>query len=661
MEYEDDDYDQYQQYEDEIYRDASEESQSGSDVDSELEDNMLAHIHYSTNVYKKVNNNAAKPVEPTVIQAPIDEKSGTNSLAAPPTPAEDYFKSVNEGNELDSEGEESIIKASSYSKTSDASTKNENKEGIQLKNGDINDPDDDSRYNVEKKIHTRKSKWNQSTSVDGEDEDSSDDDSKVVTRQDHNTTTDVLSEETELNQHVIDFGATEDNSDEDKYDVEAKLGHLEDEDFKGRTRYYLEKRERDFLCFKCGKPGHIGRECTVMLCYVCGAVDSHYTRNCPVSQCFNCKQTGHILETCPFPRGSYQNCQTCYSKDHITDDCPTIWREYVLTSKEPLQRKLHLYCYNCAEKGHFGDECDRSRPFYSKSSGSAFSSRPCARYIYPGSKSIVSTLVLPPIHNSSTTSHQNSSSRNAQNSSSRRQSPSRNYSSSRRRSSHSRSPPPKRDNSKVDRAGSRDYRDHYDDYATRSGSKPSKSVQKRQRTYRDRDQADQLESRSGQDHDRNDNERLNSYAEHNDKKDDSIPKQEFKVRSRRDRVRLSRQQLAMTPTTATGSSVDNILGSAAQQKSGTSTNNPIVIKDTSDTPSTRSNSGNKGKLHHSLPDIPKFQSRRAANGSSNKQSFAERNAFPRGGDDGTHPGDGMIGLPTRPSGPMYTGGYSKRQ
>jgi hypothetical protein len=108
--------------------------------------------------------------------------------------------------------------------------------------------------------------------------------------------------------------------------------------------------------------------------------------------------------------------------------------------------------------------------------------------------------------------------------------------------------------------------------------------------------------------------------------------------------------------------------------SGTS-DDPLVIPDSSPSPSVHSDRGYK--LHSSLPDNP---NRRAHNnggssrsgqdrtqGAAARQSLAELNAFPRGGghegrnNGSASSGNALIGVPPKPSGPMYTGGYSRRR
>ncbi|KAF9207341.1 hypothetical protein BGZ49_000645 [Haplosporangium sp. Z 27] len=239
MEYEDDEYDQYQQYEDELYKDASEESESDGEVDSDLEDNMLAHIHYSTNVYKNVGPGTSKSSEDQTGNKSISNNGATDShLAASPTAAEDYFKSVNQGNELDSETEEGIIKSSSRANKTAAATINVGKKSND-KDVDLDKEIEESRYSAEKK-DTRKNKWSQQAIVEGihsSNENSGEEESEESDGDEQSTSGDdpkIQEYESQLDQHVIDLGAsrndTQDNTND--YDLDVELGHLEDEDFK---------------------------------------------------------------------------------------------------------------------------------------------------------------------------------------------------------------------------------------------------------------------------------------------------------------------------------------------------------------------------------------------------------------------------------------------
>ncbi|KAG0022247.1 hypothetical protein BGZ80_000693 [Entomortierella chlamydospora] len=263
MEYEDDEYDQYQQYEDELYKDASEESESNDEVDSELEDNMLARIHYSTNVYKRVGSNASKSSEGQTANGSANNTNLTdNHLAAPPTAAEDYFNAVNQEYEQDSDNDDGNVNASTHVNNQDVTNfTTTDMNGNNQKNIDPDEEHGESRYSVEKK-GASKNDWNQhaiaagnspnkETNGDenGSDESDTSDEEGAISGEEAADRVSFAEEEIELDQHVIDLGASLDDTQEEAndYDLNAELGHLDDEGFKGHTRYYLESKPKSEL------------------------------------------------------------------------------------------------------------------------------------------------------------------------------------------------------------------------------------------------------------------------------------------------------------------------------------------------------------------------------------------------------------------------------
>ncbi|KAI9230620.1 MAG: hypothetical protein DHS80DRAFT_28689 [Piptocephalis tieghemiana] len=79
-------------------------------------------------------------------------------------------------------------------------------------------------------------------------------------------------------------------SEEKDAELEDRLESLEFEEAKGKSRYFIEK-----TCDRCGKPGHISRECTVIKCRICGEL-GHTMRRCRYnpSVCNRCGKRGHI-------------------------------------------------------------------------------------------------------------------------------------------------------------------------------------------------------------------------------------------------------------------------------------------------------------------------------------------------------------------------------
>ncbi|CAO3564806.1 unnamed protein product [Mortierella alpina] len=684
MDYEDEDYDQYQQYEDEIYKDSSERSEEGSDAgDSEFEDTMLSHIHYSTNVYKKIETTAKVPEQNATAESSAQKTvdgSRTDHLAEPSSAVDDYFKAVNQGTEPDSENDEGKSKA---------------KSSIQNAPIIVIDDDEDSKYSVEKKKDV--DAWDAkaaSKAVDVQDDSGSDSDSEGLSASDAESRSDAErgrhdSEGDEvdnddaqgLDEHFLDFGRLDAGDEPNEFDLEAELGHLDDQKFLGRGRYYLEARANPTgrACFNCGQTGHISRDCTVTVCHICGAVGEHSYRECPAMKCLNCLKTGHTADACPMPRGHGKSvvCWKCYGSDHPTEDCPSIWRDYVTTTSKPRQSVIP-YCYNCATSQHFGDDCRRQRPNYARA-GSAFhwrrefDSSSSGRHQRHHDRDTDVDHYGDDVGGSSSSRHRH---RDDDSSSSRHHSSrhrERSRDGGRTRSTHE---DDRHRHDSRSNGSKRDKRDHDDHRDSRDSRKSRRS-----RDSRDgREDRDHRESR-----DSGHNRGSHSGSHHHSGSSRAID--------------------PMAPTMASGGTMS----------SGGNMGDPIVIgsprDDTRDSSSSRSHGHTR--LHHALPSRPtnsssssSFQSRQRNpsypnNGSSNgaaaqvpgngnlngRISFADQNAFPRGGAGGSggagagagagnaagsgsgHSRPALIGVssstggqaPRLPPTPMYTGGYSRRR
>lgn len=93
------------------------------------------------------------------------------------------------------------------------------------------------------------------------------------------------------------------------------------------------KPERTDNCFKCGRPGHIGKDCRERedLCYNCGK-GGHKLRDCPKGNrgrsrtpprstlCFRCGGHGHLGRNCPHDEDV---CFACGKEGHRSTSCPT--------------------------------------------------------------------------------------------------------------------------------------------------------------------------------------------------------------------------------------------------------------------------------------------------------------------------------------------------
>ncbi|KAJ2557490.1 hypothetical protein EV175_001317 [Coemansia sp. RSA 1933] len=141
--------------------------------------------------------------------------------------------------------------------------------------------------------------------------------------------------------------------------------YLDEAEIQGRNRYFME--EKEIICRRCQKPGHVAKDCTTITCMVCGN-EGHLSKDCKLtgSVCHRCNMRGHIAADCPqHSRGGYRDrgrppagCERCQIRTHHTDECPTIWRRYVYAGHRPLKyNDVRPWCYNCAQSGHFGDDC----------------------------------------------------------------------------------------------------------------------------------------------------------------------------------------------------------------------------------------------------------------------------------------------------------------
>ena len=76
-------------------------------------------------------------------------------------------------------------------------------------------------------------------------------------------------------------------------------------------------------CFRCGKPGHIAKNCLEPeqrgKCMYC--LGDHHHHDCTDRACFRCNQLGHISQEC---RASGVECRKCNKKGHVERNCGAI-------------------------------------------------------------------------------------------------------------------------------------------------------------------------------------------------------------------------------------------------------------------------------------------------------------------------------------------------
>ncbi|XP_033869680.3 zinc finger CCHC domain-containing protein 7 [Acipenser ruthenus] len=154
-------------------------------------------------------------------------------------------------------------------------------------------------------------------------------------------------------------------------DIEAQISNTARR-IKLRSRYYTP--DKNVTCRNCNKHGHLSKNCPTPkkapVCSMC-AVRGHMQRSCPDRYCTNCYMPGHCYNKCIERAYWHKQCHRCGMTGHYADACPEIWRQYHLTTRSgPLimpdaksEKKTRVYCHNCSRKGHHGYECSQRRMF----------------------------------------------------------------------------------------------------------------------------------------------------------------------------------------------------------------------------------------------------------------------------------------------------------
>ncbi|KZO98162.1 hypothetical protein CALVIDRAFT_478985, partial [Calocera viscosa TUFC12733] len=178
------------------------------------------------------------------------------------------------------------------------------------------------------------------------------------------------------------------SSGEEEEEVEGPtlvdFGALKGAGAKGSRYYEIAERNADseyYVCEYCKETGHIANDCPHQVCFSCGAIDQHGTRECHAGTiCFNCSKRGHTLRECtePLKKGPRKTrCEKCGIATHRTLNCPSIWRVYTYytpqekraVDAEARKSKANIleggtmerggppYCSRCAGSGHWADDC----------------------------------------------------------------------------------------------------------------------------------------------------------------------------------------------------------------------------------------------------------------------------------------------------------------
>ena len=136
-------------------------------------------------------------------------------------------------------------------------------------------------------------------------------------------------------------------------------------------------------CFRCGKIGHMVDSCPNEAipkpCALCAQV-GHDSYSCPLSKiCFNCGVPGHINRECKERRGMPRRivCGHCFITGHHRWECRERYQDipsyratclvcgarghFMCSPMRWFFGLNGLSCFNCGQAGHHGSRCERPR------------------------------------------------------------------------------------------------------------------------------------------------------------------------------------------------------------------------------------------------------------------------------------------------------------
>ena len=138
-------------------------------------------------------------------------------------------------------------------------------------------------------------------------------------------------------------------------------------------RYY----ETPIQCFNCKEFGHMSNTCrnlnTRYRCVYCGDV-GHSTYQCPETVCTTCAELGHHSESCPNDPLTVEQCEVCRGVGHAAGECLARTEAISTEDAKSLRclscgQRSHCNCYvlesysrlvfcaKCGTRGHSGETC----------------------------------------------------------------------------------------------------------------------------------------------------------------------------------------------------------------------------------------------------------------------------------------------------------------
>ncbi|MBN3288375.1 ZCHC7 protein, partial [Polyodon spathula] len=351
-------YEALEEYEDELYREAEDSSESGPDSEAEFQ--LYSQVHYSMKLDEPGSDDREKETNRPSAATLLEKRNDIIVISdSEPILISDAAEVVIVSDETDQDSVCNIKgKQGPISKTA----KRRLRDAITMSTG-LN--------SFRESVIVEKSRKYQ----DGETSDSDDSDCveswMILGRDNQDGDNTILLNLDESSTSENEAGAADNKWTISQQDTEAQISN-QARRIRLRSRYYT--TDRNVTCRNCNKHGHLSKNCPTPkkapVCSMC-AVRGHLQHSCPDRYCTNCYMPGHCYNKCIERAYWHKQCRRCGMTGHFADACPDIWRQYHLTTRSgPLimpdaksEKKTPAYCHNCSRKGHHGYECSQRRMF----------------------------------------------------------------------------------------------------------------------------------------------------------------------------------------------------------------------------------------------------------------------------------------------------------